>query len=199
VSTTSRRSLVGFDQSSRNSRRESVQAVFQNIVGSAASQELDRPLFAHRPRDQDERSLGVLPLKDRKCTAAIEPRKRVVRQDELGLELLELTNVVLQRFDTLELEAEPRGSQLADDQRAVGIAVLEMQNANRLTLILAGSIGSIGFSKLLLERANVAVAPGIGFGEYGDDHVRFALIENEARTRQAVRGIKEMFRKDGLL
>jgi alanine-synthesizing transaminase len=45
----------------------------------------------------------------------------------------------------------------------------------------------------------VAVSPGIGFGEYGDGHVRFALIENEARTRQAVRGIKEMFRRDGLL
>ena len=45
----------------------------------------------------------------------------------------------------------------------------------------------------------IAVAPGIGFGHYGDNHVRFALIENEARTRQAVRGIKEMFRKDGLI
>ena len=44
----------------------------------------------------------------------------------------------------------------------------------------------------------VAVSPGIGFGQYGDDHVRFALIENEARTRQALRGIKEMLRKDGL-
>ncbi len=43
------------------------------------------------------------------------------------------------------------------------------------------------------------MSPGIGFGDYGDDHVRFALIENEARTRQAIRGIKEMFRKDGLL
>ena len=40
-------------------------------------------------------------------------------------------------------------------------------------------------------------SPGIGFGDYGDDHVRFALIENESRTRQAVRGIKDMFRKDG--
>jgi alanine-synthesizing transaminase len=45
----------------------------------------------------------------------------------------------------------------------------------------------------------VAVAPGTGFGHYGDGHVRFALIENEARTRQAIRTIKEMFRKDGLL
>ena len=45
----------------------------------------------------------------------------------------------------------------------------------------------------------IAVAPGIGFGDYGDDHVRIALIENEHRLRQAVRGIRDMFRKDGLL
>ena len=61
------------------------------------------------------------------------------------------------------------------------------------------ALGSLEFSKRLLADAKVAVSPGIGFGEYGDDHVRFALIENEARTRQAVRGIKQMFRKDGLL
>jgi len=61
------------------------------------------------------------------------------------------------------------------------------------------SMGSLEFAKKLLADARVAVSPGIGFGDYGDDHVRFALIENEARTRQAIRGIKEMFRKDGLL
>ena len=60
-------------------------------------------------------------------------------------------------------------------------------------------LGSLEFAKKVLKDARVAVSPGIGFGEYGDDHVRIALIENEARTRQAVRGIKEMFRKDGLL
>jgi alanine-synthesizing transaminase len=60
-------------------------------------------------------------------------------------------------------------------------------------------MGSLEFSKKLLIDAHVAVAPGTGFGHHGDGHVRFALIENEARTRQAVRGIKEMFRKDGLL
>src|SRR6516225_239087 len=54
---------------------------------------------------------------------------------------------------------------------------------------------SLEFSKLLLTDAKVAVAPGIGFGDYGDDHVRFALIENEERTRQAIRGIKQMFAK----
>ena len=59
--------------------------------------------------------------------------------------------------------------------------------------------GSLEFAKRILEEAKVAVSPGIGFGEYGDEYVRFALIENEQRTRQAVRGIKEMFRKDGLL
>jgi alanine-synthesizing transaminase len=61
------------------------------------------------------------------------------------------------------------------------------------------SLGSLEFAKKLLAEARVAVSPGIGFGDYGDGHVRFALIENEARTRQAIRGIKDMFRKDGLL
>jgi alanine-synthesizing transaminase len=61
------------------------------------------------------------------------------------------------------------------------------------------AMGSLEFSKKLLADAKIAVSPGVGFGEYGDDHVRFALIENETRTRQALRGIKDMFRKDGLL
>ncbi|HQT89254.1 MAG TPA: LL-diaminopimelate aminotransferase [Acidiphilium sp.] len=51
-------------------------------------------------------------------------------------------------------------------------------------------LGSVDFSKLLLERAKVAVAPGIGFGEYGDTHVRIALVENNHRLRQAVRNIR---------
>lgn len=59
-------------------------------------------------------------------------------------------------------------------------------------------LGSLEFSKLLLKEAKVAVSPGIGFGEYGDDHVRFSLIENAHRTRQAVRGIREMFRNHGI-
>jgi alanine-synthesizing transaminase len=60
-------------------------------------------------------------------------------------------------------------------------------------------LGSLEFAKKILNDAKVAVSPGIGFGDYGDDHVRIALIENEARSRQAIRGIREMFRKDGLL
>jgi alanine-synthesizing transaminase len=59
--------------------------------------------------------------------------------------------------------------------------------------------GSLEFTKKLLAQAKVSVSPGIGFGEFGDGHVRFALIENEARTRQAIRGIKQMFRDDGQL
>lgn len=60
-------------------------------------------------------------------------------------------------------------------------------------------MGSLEFSKKLLKDAKVAVSPGIGFGEYGDDHVRFGLIENEHRTRQAVRGIRKMFKDDGVI
>jgi len=60
-------------------------------------------------------------------------------------------------------------------------------------------LGSIEFTKHLMQEAKIAVSPGIGFGEYGDGHVRIALIENEHRLRQALRGVREMFRKDGLL
>ena len=56
-------------------------------------------------------------------------------------------------------------------------------------------MGSVDFSKYLLEEAKVAVSPGVGFGEYGDDFVRFALIENEHRTRQAVRTIRRALSK----
>ena len=55
-------------------------------------------------------------------------------------------------------------------------------------------MGSLEFTKLLLREAKVAVAPGIGFGNYGDDHIRFGLIENPHRTRQAIRGIRQMLR-----
>jgi alanine-synthesizing transaminase len=59
-------------------------------------------------------------------------------------------------------------------------------------------LGSLEFSTRLLSEAKVAVSPGIGFGEYGDGHVRFALIENEERTRQALRGIRQMFQREGV-
>mgnify|MGYP001221268889 CR=1 FL=1 len=52
-------------------------------------------------------------------------------------------------------------------------------------------MGSLEFAKLLLEEAKVAVSPEIGFGDYGDEHVRFALVENQHRINQAVRGIRK--------
>ncbi len=55
-------------------------------------------------------------------------------------------------------------------------------------------LGSLEFSKLLLERADVAVSPGVGFGPSGEGHVRFALVENRHRIRQAVRGIRKFLR-----
>src|ERR1700734_152950 len=58
------------------------------------------------------------------------------------------------------------------------------------------NLGSLEFSTRLLSEAKVAVSPGIGFGEFGDGHVRFALIENEERTRQALRGIRQMFQRE---
>lgn len=61
------------------------------------------------------------------------------------------------------------------------------------------AMGSLEFAKKLLLDAQVAVSPGIGFGEFGDSHVRFSLIENEHRTRQAVRGIRAMLRHDGAI
>jgi len=58
------------------------------------------------------------------------------------------------------------------------------------------AMGSLEFAKKLLAEAKVAVSPGIGFGQHGDDHVRFSLIENEHRTRQAIRGIRDMLKRD---
>ncbi len=60
-------------------------------------------------------------------------------------------------------------------------------------------MGSLEFSKYLLKEAHIAVSPGIGFGQQGDSYVRFGLIENKDRTRQALRNLKSLFRRDGLI
>jgi alanine-synthesizing transaminase len=57
-------------------------------------------------------------------------------------------------------------------------------------------LGSVEFSKLLMAKAKVAVAPGLGFGEHGDGHVRIALVENNHRIRQALRGIRSFMAVD---
>ena len=56
-------------------------------------------------------------------------------------------------------------------------------------------LGSLEFSKLLLEHANVAVAPGIGFGKEGDEFVRIGLVENKKRIRQATKNIRQFLQK----
>ncbi len=87
---------------------------------------------------------------------------------------------------------------LVDSLENIGWSVIKP----KATMFVWGEIpdeykkmGSLEFSKFLLKEGNVAVSPGIGFGNSGDDHVRFALIENEQRIRQAVRGIKKAFAK----
>ncbi|MDI4664201.1 LL-diaminopimelate aminotransferase [Xanthobacter autotrophicus] len=59
------------------------------------------------------------------------------------------------------------------------------------------AMGSVEFAKLLIEKAEVAVAPGVGFGEHGDDYVRIAVVENEQRIRQAARNIRRFFEQAG--
>ena len=61
------------------------------------------------------------------------------------------------------------------------------------------AVGSMGFSKILLSEAAVAVAPGVGFGEYGEGYVRLGLVENEHRIRQAARGVRKVMQNAGAL
>jgi alanine-synthesizing transaminase len=97
---------------------------------------------------------------------------------------------------------ESRRNTLCDGLKAIG---WEIEKPKATMFVWAPipepyrETGSLEFSKKLLREARVAVSPGIGFGEHGDDHVRFGLIENEHRTRQAVRGVRDMLRRDGLL
>lgn len=91
---------------------------------------------------------------------------------------------------------EERRDGLVDGLRRVGWKIEKPKG----TMFVWGEIpdkfkemGSLEFSKLILQVGKVAVSPGIGFGEYGDDHVRFALVENTQRIKQAVKGIKKLF------
>jgi len=101
--------------------------------------------------------------------------------------------------DTIRQTYQCRRNVLCDGLNALGWPV----ERPRATMFVWAPIpeqyrhlGSLEFSKKLLAEAKVAVSPGVGFGSYGDDHVRFGLIENEHRTRQALRGIRDMFRHD---
>jgi alanine-synthesizing transaminase len=56
-------------------------------------------------------------------------------------------------------------------------------------------LGSVDFTMMLIREAKVAVSPGLGFGEFGDEYVRFALVENVQRTNQAIRGLRQVMRE----
>ncbi|MCR4267549.1 LL-diaminopimelate aminotransferase [Nitratireductor sp. ZSWI3] len=99
-----------------------------------------------------------------------------------GAEIEEVRSVYHRRRDVL-VESFARAGWQVPPPPATMFAWAPIPEAYR-------SLGSLEFSKLLVEKADVAVAPGIGFGEFGDDHVRIALVENEHRIRQAARNIK---------
>ena len=79
------------------------------------------------------------------------------------------------------------------------IPILLFVAASLRPVLSCGAARARSTARRAVAEALVAVSPGVGFGEYGDGHVRIALIENEHRLRQALRGVREMFRKDGLL
>ncbi len=84
------------------------------------------------------------------------------------------------------------------EARAAGRDIIDfgMGNPDRPAPPAYAALGSMEFAKRLLAEANVAVSPGIGFGEYGEGYLRLALVENEHRIRQAVRNIKAFFKRD---
>ena len=97
---------------------------------------------------------------------------------------------------------EARRNQLCDGLQSLGWVV----ERPKATMFVWAPIpefykhmGSLEFSKYLLKEAHVAVSPGIGFGQQGDDFVRFGLIENNQRTRQALKNLKQLFKRDGFL
>jgi len=102
--------------------------------------------------------------------------------------------------EEIRLRYQDRRDVLCDGLNAIGWSI-EKPKATMFVWAKIPSnyveMGSLEFSKKLLKDAKVAVSPGVGFGDYGDDYVRFSLIENEHRTRQALRCIKDMFKQDG--
>jgi alanine-synthesizing transaminase len=99
-----------------------------------------------------------------------------------GAEIEEVRNVYHRRRDVL-VESFARAGWQVPPPAATMFAWAPIPEPFR-------ALGSLEFSKLLVEKADVAVSPGIGFGEHGDDFVRIALVENEHRIRQAARNIK---------
>ena len=106
-----------------------------------------------------------------------------------------------QCVEDIRLMYEKRRDLLCDGLHELGWAVTKPKATMFVWALipeLYQHMGSLEFSKYLLKNASVAVSPGIGFGQQGDGYVRFGLIENKDRTRQALRNIKALFRKDGI-
>lgn len=109
----------------------------------------------------------------------------IIALNELQESVKEIVTIYRKRRDTL-IDGLKRVGWMVEKPKATMFVWAKIPDQFR-------KIGSLEFCKLMIKEAKVAVSPGIGFGDVGDDYVRFALVENEQRTNQAVRGIKKMF------
>jgi len=109
----------------------------------------------------------------------------IIALNELQESVKEITNIYRERRNTL-IEGLKRINWVVEKPKATMFVWAKIPDQ-------FSEIGSLEFSKLLLKEAKVAVSPGIGFGDSGEGYVRFALVENEQRIKQAVRGIRKVF------
>ncbi len=126
------------------------------------------------------------------------PRLRCVHSDPGGCDRRAQRAAGLHRGGAQYLQGAARRPDRGAEGRGLGPAVAVGQHV-RLGAAAKdfAELGSLAFSKLLLTQANVALSPGIGFGEHGDAHVRIALVENKHRIRQAVRNIRQVLADPG--
>ena len=109
----------------------------------------------------------------------------IIALNELQESVIEIVDIYQKRRDTL-IEGLKRGGWKIEKPKATMFIWAKIPDE-------FSKMGSLEFSKLMLKEAKVAVSPGIGFGDCGEGYVRFALVENEHRINQAVRGIRKMF------
>jgi alanine-synthesizing transaminase len=109
----------------------------------------------------------------------------IIALNELQENVKEIVGIYHKRRDTL-IEGLNRAGWVIEKPKATMFIWAKIPDK-------FSEMGSLGFSKLMLKEAKVAVSPGIGFGDCGEGYVRFALVENEHRINQAVRGIRKMF------
>ncbi len=109
----------------------------------------------------------------------------IIALNELQENVKEIVDIYHKRRDTL-IEGLNRAGWVIEKPKATMFIWAKIPDK-------FSEMGSLGFSKLMLKEAKVAISPGIGFGDCGEGYVRFALVENEHRINQAVRGIRKMF------